>query len=101
MEIKGSSRAMVKNCRRLDISSEVQYIRGHPASGCSRFSSGKSERSKLSLVPPPYAFSSNLTIELTSSGHIATCHAWTIFWLGRSEERRVGKECRSRWWRES
>src|SRR5207247_6484381 len=22
-----------------------------------------------------------------------------ILWIGRSEERRVGKECRSRWWR--
>src|SRR6266581_6055277 len=36
----------------------------------------------MSRVPSPCAFSSILTMDSTLSGHIATCHVWTIFLPG-------------------
>src|SRR5258706_6231795 len=36
----------------------------------------------MSRVPSPCAFSSILTMDSTPSGHIATCHVWTIFLPG-------------------
>src|SRR5437868_11268340 len=49
---------------------------------------------RMVVLPPPYM------VESISSGHVdAFCVGapWNSVAVDRSEERRVGKECRSRW----
>src|SRR3712207_9194468 len=46
------------------------------------------------LIPYSQTLSHNIAFDAYVKGHEAgSCHAWDA----RSEERRVGKECRSRW----